>query len=201
MRIKSEYSHFNAAEFLSLRKKEILPEITSLLECNIPSSDILLSQDEGILIYDNLHLMKKINATFKKNGWVKQSFRIFSPVVKCVTFGEENIAAGFNAKKHSPEYFIRDQTGRIVKPELTKNKTMIDIRFTLSENDLHTKYSDHVLCYSAGHIDCSIILLPVKGFSQRLKYKSDYFEKEISNILADLRTNPPVPLLILGIEP
>jgi hypothetical protein len=59
----------------------------------------------------------------------------------------------------------------------------------------------HLLFYSGGVINLGIEVLPTKKMQSRMSSGVAYYEGEVYNVLRHGRNNPPVPLLILGIEP
>ena len=58
-----------------------------------------------------------------------------------------------------------------------------------------------LLFYSGGMINLGIEVLPTKKMQSRMSSGVAYYEGEVYNVLRHGRNNPPVPLLILGIEP
>jgi len=55
--------------------------------------------------------------------------------------------------------------------------------------------------YAARRIFVGIEILPTKAIQQQMSSGIAYYEGELHNILRSGRTNPAVPLLILGVEP
>ena len=58
-----------------------------------------------------------------------------------------------------------------------------------------------MLFYSGGVINLGIEILPTKAMQIEMSSVVAYFECEVYNVLRHGRNNPPVPLLIIGIEP
>ena len=58
-----------------------------------------------------------------------------------------------------------------------------------------------MLFYSGGVINLGIEILPTKAMQIEMSSGVAYFEGEVYNVLRHGRNNPPVPLLIIGIEP
>lgn len=65
-------------------------------------------------------------------------------------------------------------------------------------NDLFVK---HMLFYSGGVINLGIEILPTKKMQSQMSSGVAYYEGEVYNVMRQGRNSPPVPLLILGIEP
>jgi len=58
-----------------------------------------------------------------------------------------------------------------------------------------------MLFYSGGVINLGIEILPTKNMQTEMSSGVAYYEGEVYNVMRQGRTSPPVPLLILGIEP
>ena len=59
----------------------------------------------------------------------------------------------------------------------------------------------HVLFYSGDIINLCIKVLLTKKMQSQMSSGIAYFEGEVYNVLRHGRSSPPVPLLILGVEP
>jgi len=57
------------------------------------------------------------------------------------------------------------------------------------------------LFYIGRAINVGIVILPMKSMQSEMSSGIAYYEGEVYNVLRHGRTNPPVPLLIVGIEP
>ena len=64
--------------------------------------------------------------------------------------------------------------------------------------DLHVK---HTFFYSRNDIDVGIEVIPTKAMEEHMDTGVPWFENEMTNVIREGRTIPPVPILILGIEP
>ena len=58
-----------------------------------------------------------------------------------------------------------------------------------------------MLFYSGGKINLGIEILPTKKMQSQMSSGVAYYEGEVYNVMRQGRNSPPVPLLILGIEP
>ena len=58
-----------------------------------------------------------------------------------------------------------------------------------------------MLFYSGGVINLGIEVLPTKSMQIEMSSGVAYFEGEVYNVMRHGRNNPPIPLLILGVEP
>jgi hypothetical protein len=58
-----------------------------------------------------------------------------------------------------------------------------------------------MLSYSGGKINLGIEVLATKNMQTQMSSGVAYFEGEVYNVMRQVRNSPPVPLLILGVEP
>lgn len=58
-----------------------------------------------------------------------------------------------------------------------------------------------MLFYSSGVINLGVEILPTKKMQMQMSSGIAYFEGEVYNVMRQGRNSPPVPLLILGVEP
>jgi hypothetical protein len=71
------------------------------------------------------------------------------------------------------------------------------IKYSFVAYDLFVK---HMLFYSGGVINLGIEILPTKKMQSVMSSGVAYYEGEVYNVMRQGRNNPPVPLLVLGIE-
>lgn len=64
--------------------------------------------------------------------------------------------------------------------------------------DLHVK---HTFFFSRNDIDVGVEIIPTKAMEEHMDTGVPWFENEVTNVIREGRTNPPVPILVLGIEP
>jgi hypothetical protein len=88
-----------------------------------------------------------------------------------------------------------------IKNDFIKNK--IALAFYLSKNSVMTfdLFASHLLRYFFEEINVGIEVLPTKKMQSQMSSGVAYYEGEVYNVLRHGRGNPPVPLLVLGIEP
>lgn len=85
--------------------------------------------------------------------------------------------------------------------DFVKNKIAVEVHFGECSFVTYDLFVKHMLFYSGGVINLGIEILPTKRMQSQMSSGIAYYEGEIYNIMRQGRNNPPVPLLILGIEP
>jgi len=85
--------------------------------------------------------------------------------------------------------------------DFVKDKVAIEVQFGKYSFVAYDLFVKHMLFYSGGVINLGIEILPTKNMQTQMSSGVAYFEGEVYNVMRQGRNNPPVPLLILGIEP
>jgi hypothetical protein len=85
--------------------------------------------------------------------------------------------------------------------DFVKDKIAVEVQFGKYSFVAYDLFVKHMMFFSGGVINLGIEILPTKKMQAQMSSGIAYFEGEVYNVLRHGRGNPPVPLLILGIEP
>ena len=85
--------------------------------------------------------------------------------------------------------------------DFVKDKIAVEVQFGKYAFVAYDLFVKHMLFYSGGVINLGIEILPTKNMQSQMSSGIAYYEGEVYNVMRQGRNNPPVPLLILGIEP
>jgi hypothetical protein len=91
--------------------------------------------------------------------------------------------------------------------DFVKNQIALEVQFGKYSFVAYDLFVKHVLFYSGNVINIGVEILPMKEMTEdpeggRLMSTGiAYYEGEVYNVLRHGRSNPPVPLLIIGIAP
>ncbi len=85
--------------------------------------------------------------------------------------------------------------------DFVKNKIAVEVQFGKYAFVAFDLFVKHMLFYSGGVINLGIEILPTKLMQSQMSSGISYYEGEVYNVMRQGRNSPPVPLLILGIEP
>ena len=85
--------------------------------------------------------------------------------------------------------------------DFVKDQIAVEVQFGKYSFVAFDLFVKHLLFYSGGLINIGVEILPTKRMQSEMSSGIAYFEGEVYNVLRHGRSNPPVPLLILGIEP
>ena len=85
--------------------------------------------------------------------------------------------------------------------DFVKDKIAVEVQFGKYAFVAFDLFVKHMLFYSGGVINLGIEILPTKKMQSQMSSGVAYYEGEVYNVMRQGRNSPPVPLLILGIEP
>lgn len=203
MKIANVYSHLNGLEFLQVHCPDLLDEIYAAI-VNVDASKCIKESGDktkkGKKVYDQ----KKMNQWFveelKPNGW--ESVRTPYYVT-----GDLNLArsvVGIRDKEEQRQ--LIEQNGLEAfstynQVDFVKNRVAIEVQFGKYFSvayDLHVK---HTFFYLRNDIDVGIEIIPTKALERRMDTGVPWFENEVTNVIREGRSNPSVPIVMIGIEP
>lgn len=204
VRIGQVYSHLNGWEFLVVHKPELWNEIThAIKKVDAQEAFEKVSKEErkkGQILYSPKKLNKLFEKQFSKKDW-KES-RIDYYVCEDLQTTREIVAL---RKKEEQKEAIEDQD---LTPYLTRNqvdfvkdRVAVEVQFGKYfsvQYDLHVK---HTFFYGRGDIDVGIEIIPMHSLMSRMSSGVAWYENELSNIVREGRSNPPVPIVLIGVEP
>jgi len=100
---------------------------------------------------------------------------------------------------------VKDPIRSLKQTDFVKDEVAIDVQFGKYAFVAYDLFVKHLLFYSGGVINVGIEVLPVKAMTRdpdggrRMSTGIAYYEGEVYNILRHGRSNPPVPLVVIGI--
>lgn len=203
MKISNEYNHLNAKEFLIVNKQEQFNQIVESIKSIDANKYLKISCDVsklGKVFYSQADINKAIKEKLSDLNWRDRKVNYF------VT-GDENITREiiniFDPKEQKK--FLDSRSVKYYSTfnqiDFQKDRIAVEVQFGKYFSvayDLHVK---HTFFYSRNDIDVGLEIIPTKAMEIHMDTGVPWFENEVSNVIREGRTNPPVPILILGIEP
>jgi len=203
MKIAQKYSHLNGEEYLLIHHKNEYDEIKKVVES----------------IDANVHRIKKSKESTKKDQY------LYSPSSLNEEFKKLLYKKGWEEKRRDFYVSTDPNTVKIIEPldlkdqkiyldrlkhpllnsynqtDFIKNKIAIEVQLGKYFAVTYDLFVKHLSFYNGQIINIGIEIIPTKNMQKYMSSGPPWFEKEVHNVLRHGRTNPPVPLLILGIEP
>jgi hypothetical protein len=204
MRIAQKYSHLNGEEYLIVHHNNLYKEIAVVVE-NIDAKRLLTKESKektmpGTMLYSPISLNKIFNKKFNKLGWSESRYKYYITTDQKIL--PELITLPYNRQK---EFLISKGISEPIssykQTDFVKDQIAVEVQFGKYAFVAFDLFVKHLLFYSGGIINLGIEILPTKKMQSQMSSGVAYYEGEVYNILRHGRNNPPVPLLILGIEP
>lgn len=204
MKITQKYSHLNGEEYLIVHHKKLYKEIVEVIN-SIDTSKYLTKESKeknmkGEMLYSPIELNKEFNKKFNDLGWRESRYRYYIttdqkllPELLSVPYDEQ--------KRFLQSKGIKNPISSYKQTDFVKEQIAVEVQFGKYAFVAFDLFVKHMLFYSGGVINLGIEILPTKKMQSRMSSGIAYYEGEVYNVLRHGRNNPPVPLLILGIEP
>jgi len=203
MKIAQKYSHINGEEYLLVHHQKEYKQIKDVIESiDVHKHKTKISEGKGRdvqLLYNPSTLKTEFKKRLNTLNWNKgrRDFHVST------NFAIVNTIDSFSYKKQrkyleSREHPLHNSYNQI---DFIKNKIGVEVQLSKYFAVTYDLFVKHLSFYSNMIINIGIEIVPTKKMQLEMSSGSPWFEKEVHNVMRHGRTNPPVPLLILGIEP
>ncbi|MCM1054253.1 MAG: restriction endonuclease [Bacteroides sp.] len=204
MRIGQMYSHLNGVEFLIVHKLDLWNEIKNVIK-NVNANEAFnkVSKEKtmvGKILYSPSKLNKLFENGFSKAGWngmrtdyfVNEDLETTKETVNIRDKERQKsaiLSKGYNAfRTYNHVDFVKDRIA--VEVQFGKYFSV--------QYDLHVK---HTFFYGRGDIDVGIEIIPMHKLMTQMSTGVSWYENELTNIVREGRSNPSVPVVLIGVEP
>jgi hypothetical protein len=204
MKIAQKYSHLNGEEYLIVHHSELYQEIIEVIE-KIKAIELLTKESKektmrGRLLYSPINLNIAFKEEFRKKYWFESRYQYYITTDRKIM--QEIVPLKYiDQRKKLLELGISDPLHSYKQTDFVKNEIAVEVQFGKYAFVAFDLFVKHLLFYSGGLINVGVEILPTKKMQAQMSSGVSYFEGEVYNVLRHGRGNPPVPLLILGIEP
>lgn len=204
MKIDQKYSHLNGEEYLIVHHKKIYNEIKKIIQsvdANKLKTKISKEKTKkGKSLFSPKEINKKFREIFSSYTWKESRYQYYITLNRKLM--EESILM---PPKNQKEFLIKNGITEPIfsynQTDFVKDKIAVEIQFGKYPFVAYDLFVKHMLFYSGGVINLGIEILPTKKMQKEMSSGIAYYEGEVYNVLRHGRNNPPIPLLILGIEP
>ena len=204
MKIAHKYSHLNGEEYLIVHHKKLYKEITQVIgNINANNYKTKVSKEKtktGNYLYSPIALNKAFDIEFSKNNWCESRYHYY------ITLNRELMEQSIlMPPKEQKEFLVNKGEKNPIfsfnQTDFVKDKIAVEVQFGKYSFVAYDLFVKHMLFYSGGVINLGIEILPTKKMQSQMFSGVTYFEGEVYNVMRQGRNSPPVPLLIIGIEP
>jgi hypothetical protein len=204
MKVSQKYSHLNGEEYLIVHHKNIYDEIISVIEqIDAEKFRTKVSEEKtkaGNILFAPTELNIAFKEAFNALNWHESRYSYHITLNRVLMENSILMSA-----KEQKKYFIENgETEPIYsynQTDFVKDKIAIEVQFGKYAFVAFDLFVKHMLFYSGNVINLGIEILPTKLMQSQMSSGVAYYEGEVYNVMRQGRNSPPVPLLILGIEP
>lgn len=204
MKIAQKYSHLNGEEYLIVHHNSLYKEIKDVI-ANIDAEKLRtkISKEKrkiGNSLLAPIELNEAFNYEFYKRKWEESRYNYY------ITLNRELMEKSvLMSAKEQKEFLIANGEKEPIysynQTDFVKDKIAVEVQFGKYAFVAFDLFVKHMLFYSGGVINLGIEILPTKKMQAQMSSGVAYYEGEVYNVMRQGRNSPPVPLLILGIEP
>ena len=204
MKIHKTYSHLNGEEYLIVHHNKLYKEIKEVISrIDADRLKTKVSQEirkQGDTLYSPIDLNKAFEKEFSKWKWSETRYNYY------ITLDRELMEKSVLMEAKEQKKFLIDHGEKepiysYNQTDFVKNKVAVEVQFGKYSFVAFDLFVKHMLFYSGGVINLGIEILPTKKMQTQMSSGVAYYEGEVYNVMRQGRNSPPVPLLILGIEP
>jgi len=204
MKIAQKYSHLNGEEYLIVHHNNLYKEIKEVI-ANIDADKLRtkISKEKrkiGNSLLSPIELNEAFNNEFYKRKWEESRYNYY------ITLNRELMEKSvLMSAKEQKDFLIANGEKEPIysynQTDFVKDKIAVEVQFGKYAFVAFDLFVKHMLFYSGGVINLGIEILPTKKMQAQMSSGVAYYEGEVYNVMRQGRNSPPVPLLILGIEP
>lgn len=204
MKVAQKYSHLNGEEYLIVHHNDLYREIKEVIE-SIDAQTLLtkVSKEKtmrGKMLFSPIELNRAFNEKFNRLGWRETRYQYYLTTERQLL--PELLATPYEKQK---EFLISKGIAEPIssykQTDFVKDQIAVEVQFGKYAFVAFDLFVKHLLFYSGGVINLGVEVLPTKAMQAQMSSGVAYFEGEVYNVLRHGRNNPPVPLLVLGVEP
>lgn len=204
MKIAQKYSHLNGEEYLLVHHNELYDDIKAVIESiDAKNFKTKISEEKGKkdkILFSPIDLNNAFKDEFKKYNWVESKYNYHITLNRELM--EKSVLMSYNdQRKFLEENGEKEPIRSFKQTDFVKDKIAVEVQFGKYAFVAFDLFVKHMLFYSGGVINLGIEILPTKNMQSEMSSGVAYYEGEVYNVMRQGRNNPPVPLLILGIEP
>jgi hypothetical protein len=203
LKIAAQYSHLNGLEFLMVHQPGLWHQIQAVIKkADASKCRTKISKEKrtkGKVLYSPKAMNSAIRKGFAAHEWSERRISYWVTddaklIRKTMFMGpKEQKAEILEAGKSA--YASYNQT------DFVKDRIAVEVQFGKYSFVAYDLFVKHLAFYVGDVIDVGVEILPMKSLQQQMSSGPGYYEGELYNLIREGRGVPPVPLVIIGVEP
>jgi hypothetical protein len=203
MKIAKKYSHLNGEEWLLVHEKDTYQEIQDVIEAiDAEKCRTKISKERsrrGEALYSPVAINTEFDKRFSRLGWESMRYSYY------VAHNFDQLEAMAQMSLDEQKQYLLDQGAEAIssynQTDHVKDRIAIEVQFGKYAFVAYDLFVKHLAFYTGRIINVGIEILPTKAMQKDMSSGIAYYEGELHKILRHGRSNPPVPLVIVGLEP
>lgn len=203
MKVAKKYSHLNGEEWLLVHEKDTYQEILDVIQAiDAEECRTKISKEKtkkGRALYSPVALNAEFDRHFSSRGWESIRYSYY------VAHDFKQLEVMTNMSLEDQKQYLLAQGAETIfsynQTDHVKHRIAIEVQFGKYAFVAYDLFVKHLAFYAGRIINVGIEILPTKAMQKDMSSGIAYYEKELHNILRHGRSNPPVPLVIIGLEP
>lgn len=203
MKISARHSHLNGYEWIKYHEKGIWDEIEEAIRNVDALSRKTKISREKTMRGRHLFAPKEINEAFsfsfrKRNWresrtsyWVTDDFRLIRRTLN-LDPAEQKKEIESAGKRAIQSY---NQT------DFVRKRVAVEVQFGKYSFIAYDLFVKHLAFYVGDIIDVGVEILPMKSMQEQMSSGPGYYEGALYDLARQGRCSPPVPLVLIGVEP
>lgn len=204
MKIGAYYSHLNGLEWLLHHHKGYWFGLRrAIANVDAASCRTKVSAEKtmtGKMLYGPKPMNKAFEVELRKRGWGNAQRNDYY-VTKDPEFTKQIIDLPKEQQKAIIESAGESALSTHNSADFRKGRVSVEVQFgkyAFVQFDLFVK---HAADYMRDRIDLGIEIVPMKALEREMSSGPSFYEKNLNEILRQGRIFPPVPLILIGVEP
>lgn len=204
MRIAAHYSHLNGLEYLQVHKPHIWEQINkAVASVDAHACRTKVSKEKtmkGKLLFSPMCLNDRFREVLYDLGWTKPDRTKFYPTDDA-DITRELLKLEPNSQKERLKTLGKQIIRSYNEADFFRERVALEVQFgkyTFVQFDMFIK---HAANYMQDRIDLGIEIVPMKTMEKEMSSGPPFYEKHLHEILRQGRIFPPVPLVLIGVEP
>lgn len=195
----------NGLEYLLVHKQAQWEEIQNAIKSIDANQFTKISKEkkankEGRVLYDQKAINNQFEIYLSQKDWHELRVPYY------VTDDIETAKFIANISDRDKQKRIIEERGKNCFPtynqvDFIKDRIAVEVQFGKYFSvayDLHVK---HTFFFLRDDIDVGIEIIPTHKMNRKMDTGISWFENEVANVIREGRSNPTVPIVIIGIEP
>ena len=203
MKIANIYNHLNGYEYMLVHRRQLWGEIENAIHSINANNFIKYSKAKakfGKPLYDQKSINKQFKNILFPLGWssVKTSYYVTGDIdtAKTIATIRDKEKQRQIIKNNGFEAYSTNN-----EVDFVKDRVAVEVQFGKYFSvayDLHVK---HTFYFLRDDIDVGIEIIPTRAMMLKMDTGVAWFENEVANVIREGRSNPTVPIVMIGIEP